>query len=210
MQFTKLSCEEFIAVLASKEPVPGGGGAAALAGAVGVALGGMVASLTIGKKKYLDVQDDIIALKAKSDALQRGLIELVGRDAEVFGPLSKAYGMPKETEEERAEKSRVMSKALTECCEVPLEIMRLCMEAIDLHKEFASKGSAIAVSDAGCGVILCKAAMQAASLNVFINTKIMEDRGLAEGYNKEANDILAAGLAKADAVFAGVAAKLTG
>ena len=90
MTFVERSCEEFIAVLSSKEPVPGGGGASALVGAVGTALGNMVGSLTVGKKKYADVQDEIIAMKEKADALQRRLLDLVARDAEVFEPLSRA------------------------------------------------------------------------------------------------------------------------
>ena len=107
MEFTKGTCEEFVEVLASKAPVPGGGGASALVGAIGTALGNMVGSLTLGKKKYADVQDDIIALKAKADALQAELLGLVQKDAEMFEPLSKAYGLPKETEEEKAEQLKL-------------------------------------------------------------------------------------------------------
>ena len=207
MDFARLSCEEFVNVLASKEPVPGGGGASSLVGAIGMALGNMVGSLTLGKKKYADVQDDIIALKAKSDALQADFFALMRRDAEVFEPLSRAYGMPKETEAEKAEKEKVMAAALKECCAVPLEIMRKCCEAIDLHDEFAKKGTAIAISDVGCGVICCKAALQAASLNVFINTKSMTDRKLAEENNRLANEMLEKYTARADKIFAGVAAR---
>ena len=207
MEFMKQSCESFIEALASKEPVPGGGGTAAFVGAIGMALGNMVGSLTLGKKKYADVQEDIIALKAKADALQNEFLALVRRDAEVFEPLSRAYGLPKETEEQKADKARIMAAALKECCEVPLDIMRKCCEAIDLHEEFAAKGTAIAISDVGCGVICCKAALMAASLNVFINTKIMEDRALAEENNKQANCMLEKYTAKADKIFADVAAR---
>lgn len=107
----------------------GGGGASALVGAIGTALGNMVGSLTLGKKKYADVQDDIIALKAKADALQAELLGLVQKDAEMFEPLSKAYGLPKETEEEKAEKARVMEAALKDACSVPVEIMEKICEA---------------------------------------------------------------------------------
>lgn len=207
MEFTKQSCEDFIDILASKEPVPGGGGAAAYVAAIGMALGNMVGSLTLGKKKYADVQEDIVILKAKADALQADLLALVRRDAEAFEPLSKAYGMPKDTDEQKEEKARVMEAALQEACGVPLEIMYKCCEAIDLHEEFSAKGTAIAISDVGCGVVCCKAALMAASLNVFINTKIMEDRSLAEENNKKANDMLTEYTAKADQIFAGVAAR---
>lgn len=207
MNFAKLSCEEFIQSLASKEPVPGGGGASSLVGAIGMALGNMVGSLTLGKKKYADVQDDIIRLKEQADTLQQDFLQLMQRDAEVFEPLSKAYGMPRETEEEKAAKAKVMASALQACCEVPLQIMEKCCQAIELHQEFAAKGTAIAISDVGCGVVCCKAALQAASLNVFINTKAMEDRALAEEYNRKANRMLADYTAKADEIFAGVAAR---
>lgn len=206
MIFSKLSCEEFVDILASKEPVPGGGGASSLVGAIGMALGGMVGSLTLGKKKYASVQEDILALKVKADAIQADLIALMQKDAEAFEPLSKAYGMPSGTENEKAEKERVMAAALKKCCAVPLQIMKKCCEAIELHKEFAAKGTAIAISDVGCGVACCKAALQAASLNVFINTKSMSDRKLAEENNKLANEMLNVYSRLADEIYADVAA----
>ena len=207
MSFSKLSCEEFVKVLASKEPVPGGGGAASLVGAIGMALGNMVGSLTVGKPKYADVQDEIVALQDKSYALQDKFMALMQKDAEVFEPLSKVYGMPKGTEEEKAAKAQAMAVALKACTEVPLEIMEACCVAIDLHEEFAAKGTAIAISDVGCGVVCCKAGLQAASLNVFINTKWMDDRAQAEIYNKKANEMLDKYTAKADVIFQDVAAR---
>jgi formiminotetrahydrofolate cyclodeaminase len=208
MTFTQKSCEEFIEILASKEPVPGGGGASALVGAIGTALGNMVGSLTVGKKKYADVQDDILKLKAEADQLQADLIRLVARDAEVFEPLSKAYGMPKDTEEQKAEKARVMEMCLKEACSVPLEIMEKCCDAIDLHREFAQKGTAIAISDVGVGVVFCKAALMGASLNVFINTKAMTDRAYADQINEKTNAMLAKYTALADEIYASVQSRL--
>ncbi len=205
MSFTQKTCEEFVDILASKEPVPGGGGASALVGAIGMALGNMVGSLTLGKKKYADVEADIIALKEKATALQGEFIKLVARDAEVFEPLSKAYGLPKETEEEKAYKAQVMAKVLKDACDVPLDIMRRCCDALDVIEGFAEKGTAIAISDAGCGAICCKAALQAASLNVFINTKSMADRELADKINVEATAMLYQYQMKADQIFASVA-----
>ena len=190
--FTKKSAEDFVEVLASKEPVPGGGGASALVGAIGCALGNMVGSLTVGKKKYADVEADIIALK---------LLALVDEDAKAFEPLAKAYGMPKETEEEKEEKARVMEAALKTACEAPLNIMRKCCEAIELIEEFAAKGSRLALSDAGVGAGFCKAALFGASLNVFINTKAMTDRYRAEKYNLEAEKLMDEYGARADKVF---------
>ena len=171
MGFSTVPCNEFVEVLGSKAPVPGGGGASALVGAVGTALGNMVGALTVGKKKYADVEEEMKELMAKATTLQDELLHLIERDAEVFEPLSKAYGMPRETEEEKAEKARVMEIVLKDACSVPMEIMEKCCEAIDLIVEFAAKGSALAISDAGVGATFCKAALEGASLNVYINTK---------------------------------------
>ncbi len=208
MGFTKSSCEEFVDVLASKAPVPGGGGASALVGAIGMALGNMVGSLTVGKKKYADVEADIIAMKEKATALQADFLRLVEADAEAFEPLAKAYGMPRETEEEKAEKARVMAIVLKDACAVPMEIMEKCCEAIDVIEEFAAKGSALAISDAGVGVVFCKAALLGASLNVFINTKSMADKEYAASLNEKADKMIADYSKKADEIFAAVNGRL--
>lgn len=198
------SCIEFTNMLASAAPVPGGGGASALVGALGMALGNMVGSLTLGKKKYADVQEDIIALKGQADALQGKLLALVQQDADVFEPLAKAYGIPKD-DPTRAE---VMESALRLACSVPLAIMENCCKAIDLHQEFAAKGTAIAISDVGVGVAFCKAALLGASLNVFINTKSMTDLEYADKINRQANAMLATYTALADEIYAAVASRL--
>ena len=179
MDMTLASCREFVTVLASDAPAPGGGGAAALVGAIGTALGNMVGSLTVGKKKYADVQDEIIALKAKCDALQKDLLDQVEADEINFLPLAKAYGIPKDD----PNRDKVMEEATIIACSTPMKIMELCCEAIGYIKVFAEKGSRLAVSDAGCGAVCCKAALQAASLNVFINTKSLTNREVAEEMN---------------------------
>ncbi len=201
MKFTEKKCDEFIEILASKSPVPGGGGASALVATIGVALGNMVGSLTVGKKKYAEVEQEIIALKTKSNRLQKELLELVELDAAVFQPLSKAYGLPKETEEEKQIKSIIMEEALKNASSVPLEIMRKCCEAILIQAEFAAKGSAIALSDAGVGVIFCKAALQGASLNVYINTEAMQDRAYAASINNETSGMVEQYCKLADETF---------
>ena len=123
MELTKSSCEGFLESLASKAPVPGGGGAAALVGAAGVALGNMVGSLTVGKKKYAAVEADLRTLNARAEALRRRLETLVQADAEAFLPLAAAYGLPKETPEQQAHKAAVLEQALDGACAMPLEIM---------------------------------------------------------------------------------------
>jgi formiminotetrahydrofolate cyclodeaminase len=208
MSISTKTIPDFIGVLASKEPVPGGGGASALTGAIGTALGNMVGSLTAGKKKYAGVEADIVELKRKSDELQDALLKLIDRDAEDFAPLARAYGLPKDTPEQQAEKDRVMEAALRDAAVTPFEIMKRCAEAIDVIEGFAAKGSKLAISDAGVGVTFCKAALIGASLNVFINTKAMKDRAYAEKLNAGADRLLAEYEAKADVIFAEVKGQL--
>ena len=208
MGFSTVPCNEFVEVLASKAPVPGGGGASALVGAIGTALGTRVGRLTVGKKKYADVEEEMYALKAKCDTLQKELLALVEKDAEVFEPLSKAYGMPRNTEEEKAEKARVMEIVLKDACSVPMEIMEKCCEAIELIQEFAAKGSTLAISDAGVGAAFCKAALEGASLNVYINTKSMKNREYAEELNAKADAMLAKYPKMAEEIFESVLGRL--
>ena len=206
MSFVKLNAEEFVEILASKEAVPGGGGASALAGAIGTALGNMVGSLTVGKKKYADVEDEIVALKEKSDELQAEFLRLVDEDAAAFEPLAKAYGIPKEDPNRGA----IMEEALRSATSAPMDIMHACAKAIDVVEEFAAKGSAIAISDAGVGAALLRAAIIGASFNVYINTKSMADREYAEKVNSEAHDLLEKYVAKAGEIVEKVYEKVCG
>lgn len=209
-QMTKRSCEQFLAELASGAPVPGGGGASALAGALGVALGNMVGSLTVGKKKYAAVEEDILRLNGAAQTLRLRLEALVTEDAKVFEPLSRAYGLPRSTPEEQAYRAQVMAEVLEAACAVPMEIMECCAQAIALVEEYAQKGSVLAVSDAGCAAALCRAALEAASLNVFINTKAMADREKAAEWNQKAHILLGEFVPRADEVLADVTRKLGG
>lgn len=208
MEMMEKSCGQFLAELAGKAPTPGGGGASALVGAAGVALGNMVGSLTTGKKKYAAVEAGIQALNARAETLRGELEALVQADAEAFAPLAAAYGLPKDTPEQAAHKSAVLEKALDAACAVPLQIMEKCAEGIALAEEYAAKGSVMAVSDAGCAAVLCKAALQAASLNVFINTKLMADRSRADVLDAKADSLLNEFVPRADAVFESVMQKL--
>jgi formiminotetrahydrofolate cyclodeaminase len=204
------SCKEFVDMLASKAPVPGGGGASALTGALGTALGSMVGNLTLGKKKYESVQDDIRSILEKCKKLQEDLINLVEEDAKVFEPLSKAYGLPRGTEEERLKKDEVMENALRLACSVPMKIMEKSLEAIYIHEELLVKGSKIMLSDVGVGVNFCKASLMGASLNVFINTKMMKDKEYASEINNKAKKMLEEGKTKADTVYAEIEKSLLG
>ena len=201
---TDKSCKEFLSMLASGAPVPGGGGASAMVGALGTALGSMVGNLTLGKKKYESVQADIKSILEKADILQQNLVSLVEEDAEVFEPLSKAYGLPKNTEEEKQKRDEIMEGALKLACSVPLKIMEKSIEAITLHEELAVKGTRLAVSDVGVGVLFCKSALMGASLNVYINTKLMKNKEYAADINARTEKMLADGIARADQVYKGV------
>ena len=197
MDYTTKSCREFVAVLASNEPAPGGGGASALVAALGTALGNMVGALTVGKKKYADVEEEIKALMKECNDLQTQLLDQVPADAEGFIPLSKAYGIPKDD----PSRPEIMEKATITACQVPMRIMELCCKSLDCIKVFAEKGSRLAVSDAGCGAIIVKSAMQAASLNVFINTKTLRNREVAEEMNAKCLGMLDTYGKLADEIF---------
>ena len=202
MDKTNESCRGFVDLLASDAPAPGGGGAAALVGAVGTALGNMVASLTVGKKKYADVQEEILALKAKCDFLQKELLDQVEADEVNFLPLAKAYGIPKDDPNRDA----VLEEATVAACGVPMKIMELCGEAIECIAVFAEKGSRLAVSDAGCGAVMCKAALQAASLSIFVNTASLKNRTAAEELTRKTYQLLDRYCPMADEIFAAVKA----
>ena len=203
---TTASCREFVSVLASDAPTPGGGGAAALVGAVGTALGSMVGSLTVGKKKYAEAEDTMRALMEECSALQTELLDQVPADAEGFLPLAEAYRIPKDD----PARPEILERATADACKVPLHIMELCAKALDAVQVFAEKGSRLAVSDAGCGAVFLRSAMQAASLNVFINTKSMKDREAAEAMNARCMQLLETCCPKADEIFASVQAGLLG
>ena len=201
MELMNLSCEAFLEDLAGSAPAPGGGGAAALVGAAGAALGNMVGSLTIGKKKYAAVEADILILNRRAAALRKRLEGLVQADADAFTPLAAAYKLPKETPEQQAHKATVLEAALEVACAVPLEIMSACCEGIALAAEYAEKGSVMAVSDAGCAALFCKAALQAAGLNVSINTRLMADKAHAAALNAQADAMLAEFVPQADQIY---------
>ena len=210
MELMNLSCEAFLEDLAGSAPTPGGGGAAALVGAAGAALGNMVGSLTIGKKKYADVEPQIQSLNARAEALRQHLEQLVQADADAFTPLAAAYRLPKDTPEQAARKAEVLAQALDGACAVPLDIMSACCEGITLAQEYAEKGSVLAVSDAGCAALFCKAALQAAALNVSINTQLMADKAHAAALNAKADAMLAEFVPIADTVYDKLSHQLRG
>ena len=196
--------EGFLEVLSSREPVPGGGGASALAGALGNALGQMVANLTIGKKKYADVEEEMKDLNGQLEALKAEFLHLADEDAQVFAPLAQCYSLPSLTEEEKAYKERVMEERLLDASFVPLEIMEHAVAMLGILEILGDKGSRLAVSDVGVGVQFIRASLLGAVMNVYINTKSMKNREKAEELNARAGQLIEEGTAWADRIYAKV------
>lgn len=192
----------FIDELASAAPTPGGGGAASYVGAVASALASMVGNLTVGKKTYAAVEDDVRATLERLALLRNKLLALIESDAQAFEPLAASYRMPKATPEEAAAKQAALQLALGPACDVPLIIMRTCAEVID-HADFlARNGSKLAVSDAGAAAVLARAAVVAASMNVYINAASMDDEARADRYRAEADRLIAEANERADGILA--------
>lgn len=202
MAMAEKNCSYFLDVLASKAPVPGGGGAAAMGGAIGMALSNMVGNLTVGKKKYADVEEEVKSLLEQGSQIIEELKKLVDRDAEVFEPLSKAYGLPKDTPEEAAHKEKVMEACSIEACSVPMEIMRKAYAGIKIHEQMGRIGTKLAISDVGCGVVFLKAALISGQLNVLINLGAIKNNAFVEETKKEMEQLLKEGSRIADETLA--------
>ena len=203
-KLTDLSCTAFAEVLASKAPVPGGGGAAALAGALGVALCSMVGNFTTGKKKYAAYEEDVQRMLAEGETLRARLLELVEADAAAFEPLSRAYAIPKED----PARDSVLEEAALNACKAPMEMVSCCGEALLLLEEMLEKGSRLLLSDVGCGALLCKAAMESAAMNVFVNTGSLQDRAVSMGMERQVDETLEKYLPLAERIAASVTATL--
>ena len=206
MSMSESTIDSFIKELSSDAPVPGGGGASGLVAVVGMSLGNMVMALTTGKKKYAEYQDEIESIIANANDITRALLDAMDKDAVAFEPLAKAYGLPKSTEEEIVHRNKVLEEALVVASEAPLELMEKIVEGIKVTKRVAEIGSKLAISDAGVAVQCLKAALNGASLNVFINTKMMKNRGKADEFDKRADEMIRVGNEMADEVYAKVLA----
>ena len=182
-KLTEKSCREFTEALASKAPIPGGGGAAALAGALGASLCAMVGNFTLGKPKYAAVQEEVQAMMAEAEALRQALLAQVEADADAFAPLSRAYATPKD----QPDRGDILERCLRQAAAPPMEILRLCCRVIDLHSAMLDKGSVMMLSDVGTGAVLAWGALYGARLNVKVNTKLMADRTYAQALNSEAD-----------------------
>ncbi len=198
----------FLDELASSAPAPGGGSVAALAGALGAALVSMVCNLTVGKKKYADVQDDIQALLEQSEALRHELVDLLEADVRVYTSVSKAYKMPRETEEEKAARREAIQAALKDATEVPMKVAEACVKILDLCTPAAEKGNVNAVSDAGVAALMAEAALRSAALNVLINLGAIKDEEFVRRERARLDALLAGKSALKDEIYELVVEKL--
>ena len=198
--FKEKSIEEFTDLLASRASVPGGGGASALCGALGIALGSMVGEFTVGKEKYAEHEEEILALMKRAEAIRKETVDLVDGDAEVFMPLAQAYSIPKDD----PEREEILEKCLNDAADVPLRLFDLTIEAIDLMEEFGEKGSRMIVSDAATGAAILGAALKGAAVNVRVNTRLMKDREYASEIEAHLDDKLEEYSVKAEKIFKGI------
>ena len=194
----------YCAALASRQAVPGGGGASALAGALGVSLGRMAAELTRGKPRYAAAEAELAALSDEAEALRRTLLALSEQDTEAFAPLARAYGIPKDA----PGRAETLEACLRTACQTPMETLRQAARALSVLERIGASCAVLASSDAGTGAALCRAAAYGAAFNVRANTRLMRDRAYAAAREQEAEALLAAVLARADAVCAAVLARL--
>ena len=204
MNFKDKSTAEFNRELSSGEPVPGGGGGAAMCGAMAASLGCMVCRLTIGKKKFLHFDRELREAEARLGILRDKMMSFADMDAEAFIPLAEAYKIPKDS----PGRESVMEKALLGAAQVPMEIMRAGAECIDIFEYLLDHSSVMVISDVGVGAALASGAVKGAGLNIFINTKSMKNRDEADRLDYEAESILNKYIPLADSIFDRVTARL--
>jgi len=198
----------FLDELASSAPAPGGGSAAALAAAIGAALVSMVANLTVGKKKYADVQDDIQRILSHSEALRHKCVKLLEDDVAAYTEVSRAYKMPRDTEEQKQARSAAIQEVLKGATAVPMELAEACVEILNLCPESAEKGNVRAVSDAGVGALMAEAALRAAALNVWINLGSIKDAAFVQKEGARLNALLEGKAELKEEILKDVEAKL--
>lgn len=204
MKQLERSANDYCAALASRQAVPGGGSASALAGALGVSLGRMAAELTRGKPRYAAAEAELTALSDEAESLRQTLLSLSEQDAEAFAPLAQAYGIPKDA----PGRDETLEACLHTACETPMEILRQAARALSVIERIGASCAVLAASDAGTGAAMCRAAAYGAVFNVRANTRLMKDAAYAETQERKANALLEAVCRQADAVCAAVMARL--
>ena len=198
----------FLDELASKASTPGGGSAAAIIGAMGAALNSMVANFTVGKKGYEDVDDQARDILQQAESLRGRMTDMVKADVDVFNQVMGAYGMPKETEEEKSARTAAIQEALKAATDVPLACAKAAAEVIRLSKPMAEIGNKNVISDAGVAVLAGQAALRSAALNVYINIGAIKDEAFANDRRKQLEETLAGMNELTEEVYALVVSKL--
>lgn len=201
MKLAELKTAEFVDLLASDAPAPGGGSAAALEGALGAALTAMVCGLTVGKKKYAEFEELAQSAQAKALDLKARFVDVMDRDTDAFNVVSAAFGMPKATDEEKAARSAAIQKGLEGCTKTPFEMMELAVETLELTASILGKSNDSAASDLGVSALSLRAAIQGAWLNVLINIGSLKNKELAEDYRAKGEALLAKALPLADQIY---------
>lgn len=183
--FEEMKLNEFIDKVASSDPVPGGGSVSAMAGSTAAALSAMVAGLTIGKKKYAEVEEEIKEIKIKADELKNKLLKDIEKDSEAFNLVMKAFGMPKTTDEEKAKRKEAIQTSMKKAAEVPFDVAKSCFEVMKLAEVVVEKGNKNAVTDGAVSAMLARTAILGALYNVKINLDSIKDEDFVEKYSKE-------------------------
>lgn len=201
MKLVEMQINDFIAVLGSDAPAPGGGSASALAAAQGIALTKMVTELTIGKKKYAEFEDEIELLQKKAKSLQEGLLRAIDEDTEAFNQVSAVFGLPKTTEEEKKARREAMQSALKGAAVTPFYMMEKIVDALKVTQAAVGKSNTNAASDLGVAALNLKAALQGAWLNVLINLASIKDEMFVRQYRKAGESLVEEGSKIADATY---------
>lgn len=194
------SIEHFLDELASKSATPGGGSAAAVTGAMAAALVSMVCNLTLGKKNYEAVQDQMAATLARAEQLRTTLLDMIRADVEAFDRVMAAYGMPRDTDDQKSARSETIQMALRQATDVPLACAGACREVIQLSRVVAELGNRNVISDAGVAVANAHAALRSAALNVWVNTNAIRDTAFVEERLRELDAILDGAEAESNAI----------
>ena len=201
MKLAELKVNEFADVLSSNAPAPGGGSTAALEGALGAALTAMVCGLTVGRKKYADFQELTSNVQVEAEKLKARFMDVMDRDTGAFDAVSAAYGMPKETDDQKSARSEAIQSALKGCTKTPMEMMELAVETLELTHSILGKSNASALSDLGVSALSLGAAMRGAWLNVLINIGSVKDQAFADEYRARGEDLLTRGLPLSEQIY---------
>lgn len=183
------SIRNYLDEISSSSPTPGGGNVSAFSGAVACNLGIMVCNLTIGKKKYIDVEEEMKDVKFELAVAREEFLNLAEKDNLAFDKVMESFKLPKDTDEQKKERNDKIESSTLEAAEVPAEVLRSCSKIMPLFQTLAVKGNQNSVSDAGVGASLISTAAEGAFLNVLINCSSLSNQTVAQEILKK-NEIM--------------------